>query len=224
MTSLRELDAVVSLRQGALRSIRAGIVTGEIQANEIYSAPAIAARLGVSVTPVREAMLDLVGQGLVEAVRNRGFRIVPISDVDLDEIHELRMLIEVPTCGRVAGRLPKSLARRLARLAADTETAAKRGDLVGFLSADRDFHLGLLELHGNRRLVDFIAQLRDQARLFGLGALVEAGELTVSAAEHRKILEAIERGDAAAAEAAMRKHLRHTRGAWAGMAEEVAGS
>jgi DNA-binding GntR family transcriptional regulator len=222
VTSLRELDAVVSLRQGALRSIRAGIVTGEIRANEIYSAPAIAARLGVSVTPVREAMLDLVGQGLVEAVRNRGFRVVPISDEDLDEIHELRILIEVPTSGKVAGRLPKSVARRLVRLAAETEAAAATGDLVGFLSADRDFHLGLLEVHGNRRLIDFIAQLRDQARLFGLGALVAAGELAVSAAEHRQILETIERGDAKAAEAAMLKHLRHTRGTWAGMAEESA--
>jgi DNA-binding GntR family transcriptional regulator len=217
---LKEIRARVSLRESALRAIRAGIVTGEIRSDEIYSAPALASQLGVSATPVREAMLDLVAQGLVEPVRNRGFRILPMDDADLDEIHELRMLIEVPTSGRLAGKLPKQEIKRLRRLAKESEAAAAAGDLVAFLAADRDFHLGLLEFHGNRRLIDFISQLRDQARLYGLGELVAAGALVASASEHAIILDCIESGDAAAAEAEMVRHLRHTRGAWAGRAED----
>ncbi len=65
-----------NLRGQAVEMLRASIVAGELEPGEIYSAPALAERLGVSATPVREAMLDLAKDGLVEPVRNRGFRIV----------------------------------------------------------------------------------------------------------------------------------------------------
>lgn len=219
MSPLKEIQAHASLREVALRAIRAGIVTGEIHPEEIYSAPTLARQLGVSATPVREAMLDLAAQGLVEPVRNRGFRVLPLMDEDLDEIHELRMLIEVPTIGRLAGMLPKHEVTRLRKLAKDSETAAETGDLVRFLEADRAFHFGLLEHSGNRRLVEFVGQLRAQTRLYGLRELAEAGALVSTAREHRSILDRIESGDASGAEEQMAKHLRHTRGAWAGRAE-----
>ena len=76
-SSLLRLEAS-SLRERAAASIRNGITTGEIRAGELYSVPTLAARLGVSATPVREAMLDLANEGLVEAVRNRGFRVVEL--------------------------------------------------------------------------------------------------------------------------------------------------
>jgi len=73
------LDAAIerpSLRGEAVRRIRAAIIYGEIAPQEIHSAPALAARMGVSVTPVREALLELTSRGMVEQVRNRGFRVV----------------------------------------------------------------------------------------------------------------------------------------------------
>ncbi len=88
----------------AKESIRVRIVTGEFAAGEIYSAPALAAVLGVSATPVREAMLELTADGLVEVVPNRGFRVVEPSQHDLDEIFELRLMLEVPAAERAAER------------------------------------------------------------------------------------------------------------------------
>lgn len=219
MSPLQEIQAHSSLREVAFRAIWAGIVTGEIHAEQIYSAPTLARQLGVSATPVREAMLDLAAQGLVEPVRNRGFRVLPLTDEDLDQIYELRMLIEVPTIGRLAGTLPKREVTRLQKLAKDSEAAAQTSDLVRFLDADRTFHLGLLEHSGNRRLVEFIGQLRAQTRLYGLRELADAGALVSTAREHRLILDRIESGDSAGAEEQMAKHLQHTRGAWAGRAE-----
>lgn len=223
MSPLQEIQAHSSLREVAFRAIWAGIVTGEIHPEQIYSAPTLARQLGVSATPVREAMLDLAAQGLVEPVRNRGFRILPLTDEDLDQIYELRMLIEVPTIGRLAGTLPKREVTRLQKLAKDSEAAAQTGDLVRFLDADRTFHLGLLEHSGNRRLVEFIGQLRAQTRLYGLRELADAGALVSTAREHRLILDRIESGDTAGAEEQMAKHLQHTRGAWAGRAEAADG-
>src|SRR5260221_9167673 len=96
MSSFRQIETV-SLREQALSAIRSGIVLGEIKPGVVYSAPSIAAQLGVSSTPVREAMTELVTEGLATPVRNKGFRIVELTDHDLDEIFQLRVLLEAPT-------------------------------------------------------------------------------------------------------------------------------
>ncbi|MGN6600433.1 MAG: GntR family transcriptional regulator, partial [Actinomycetes bacterium] len=88
-----------SLRERAADALRAALVAGEMRPGVTYSAPSLAAQFGVSATPVREAMLGLAKEGLVEAVRNKGFRVTELSDRDLDEITELRSLVEVPTVG-----------------------------------------------------------------------------------------------------------------------------
>jgi DNA-binding GntR family transcriptional regulator len=207
-----------SLREQAGHAIRAGIVTGELQAGEIYSAASIAERLGVSATPVREAMLDLAGAGLVQAVRNRGFRVVSPGEHDLDEIGELRLLVEVPAVRLVAERASDEGLAALEALLPPMAAAAGRGDMVAYLTGDRDFHLGLLELTGNRRLVRLVGQLRDQTRLIGK-ELADAGRLSVSDREHREILDALRARDADRAEALMRVHVQHTRGIWVGRAE-----
>jgi DNA-binding GntR family transcriptional regulator len=209
-----------TLSSMAKESIRVRIVTGEIAAGEIYSAPALAAVLGVSATPVREAMLELTADGLVEVVPNRGFRVVEPSQHDLDEIFELRLMLEVPAAERAARRgISAADQARLLELAMLIEKRAEEGDTVGFLAADRDFHLGLLGVLGNSRLVEIVSRLRDQARLYGLPMLAQRGELRESAQEHRALLEAICRQDAAAVSAIATHHLEHTRGIWAGIAE-----
>jgi DNA-binding GntR family transcriptional regulator len=208
-----------SLREQAAEAIRTGIVMGEIRAGELYSAPTLAAQLGVSATPVREAMLDLANEGLVEPVRNRGFRVVELNDDDLDEIIDVRIMLEVPGVGRLAGRLAPAELEALRALVAETEARAAASDLQGFLSADRAFHLALLEQVGNRRLVDLVARLRDQTRLYGLPDLLSSGILATAAADHRAILEAVAAGDRSAAETRMRAHLESTtRSVWTGVA------
>jgi DNA-binding GntR family transcriptional regulator len=209
-----------TLASMAKESIRVRIVTGEIAAGEIYSAPALAAVLGVSATPVREALLDLTADGLVEVVPNRGYRVVEPSQHDLDEILELRLMLEVPAAAQAARRgITAHDHDRFLEMAKLIEKRAQEGDTVGFLAADRDFHLGLLATLGNSRLVDIVARLRDQARLYGLPLLAQRGELRESAREHSELLEAICRQDPGAVAAVATHHLEHTRGIWAGIAE-----
>jgi len=98
----------VSLREQALAAIRASIITGAMEAGRVYSVPVLAEQLGVSLTPVREAMLDLVKERLLEPVRNKGFRVPVLSDHDLENIFEIRVLLEAPTAGRIAGLIPQS--------------------------------------------------------------------------------------------------------------------
>jgi DNA-binding GntR family transcriptional regulator len=93
-----------NLREEAVDVLRAAILGGELQPGSIHSAVTLAERLGVSPTPIREAMLELSTLGLVEVLPNRGFRVTVINDRDLDEVCELRMLLEVPALDMVVAR------------------------------------------------------------------------------------------------------------------------
>ncbi|MEV0084503.1 GntR family transcriptional regulator [Saccharopolyspora sp. NPDC050642] len=206
-----------NLRDQALEVIRQALVSGEIRPGDIYSAAALANQLGVSSSPVREAMLTLVNQGLMEPVRNRGYRVVAMSEHDLDEVYEMRLLVEVPGTLRAAENATQEDLSRLAAVAAEIEEAAKEGDIVRFLDADRRFHLDLLALCGNQRLVNTVAALRDQTRLYGLESLADAGRLVDSAGEHRDFLAAIAERDTRRLETIVQRHLRHVRADWAGV-------
>jgi DNA-binding GntR family transcriptional regulator len=212
---VKPLTSTANLRDRSLSVIRQGMVTGEIRPGEIYSAAALAAKLGISNSPVREAMLTLVNQGTMEVVRNRGFRVIELTDKQLDEIYELRLLLEVPAVTSLTEKLDSADEEGLRRLAEAGVAAVKRDDLPGFLQADRVFHLALLRLNGNDELVEIVERLRDRSRLYGLKTLAEAGRLESSADEHLEILDAIFDKDPERVSLVMAKHLHHVRGDWA---------
>jgi DNA-binding GntR family transcriptional regulator len=204
-----------SLREQALAVLREALITGRIADGVVYSSKALAAELGVSNGPIREAMLALVDDGLMEAVPNKGFRPVPLTPADLAEIYEMRLLLEIPAAVRLASAdLPGDRVARLTDLVNTIERTARSGDLAGNLAADRDFHLTLLAAGGNSRLLHAVARLRDQTRLHNLRALNAEGRLVASADEHRPLLAAITRHDKRIAERLMRRHLEHIRQDW----------
>ncbi|MEU2631970.1 GntR family transcriptional regulator [Kitasatospora sp. NPDC007106] len=203
------------LRDQVAHALRAALISGELRPGVVYSAPALAADFGVSATPVREAMLDLAREGLVEAVRNKGFRVTELSERDLDEFTEIRALIEVPTVGRVTRTATRDQLEALRPEAEAIVAAAREHDLIAYLEADRRFHLGLLGLAGNARLVETVGDLRKRSRLYGLTRLDQRGELVSSAEEHLELLDLMIAGDAEAAEECMARHLGHVRSLWA---------
>lgn len=216
LTGLSALGPRESLRGQVVHALRAALITGQMSPGTVYSAPVLAEQFGVSATPVREAMLDLVKEGLVEAVPNRGFRVVELSAADLDQLTEVRALVEVPAIAGLAGRLTPEQATALRGVADEIENAAVAGDLLAYIDADRRFHHGLLSLTGNAHLVRVVMDLRNRARLYGLGKLADSGELPVSAREHGRLLDLLLAGDGAGAEELMRRHLSHVRADWAG--------
>ncbi|MGP3990172.1 GntR family transcriptional regulator [Streptomyces sp. 3N207] len=211
----------LSIRDHVAHALRAALIAGELRPGAVYSAPQLAAQFGVSATPVREAMLDLTREGMVEPVRNKGFRVTELSERDLAEYVAIRELIEVPTVGRVARSGDPARLEELRPVTREIVAAARAGDLIGFLEADRRFHLALLELAGNRRLVEVVGELRGHARLYGLAGLAKSGQLMESAEEHEVLLDLVLARDAEGAERRMRTHLGRLRSQWesAGEAE-----
>lgn len=204
-----------SYRERVADALRAALIAGELRAGEVYSAPTLAVRFGVSATPVREAMLDLAKEGLVDTVPNKGFRVTAVSEKQLDEYKHIRALIEIPTTAELATSADPAALEALRPVAREIVTAAADGDLIAYVEADIRFHLGLLALSGNDHLVEVVGDLRKRSRLYGLQALVDAGRLQASAEEHLELLDALLARDEDAVRAVMTRHLGHVRGMWA---------
>jgi DNA-binding GntR family transcriptional regulator len=208
-----------SLREQVADALRAAVVSGAMKPGRIYSAPTLAAQFGVSATPVREAMLDLTKQGLVEVVPNKGFQVTKVSDAELDQITEIRLWLEPPAAAVAATKAGPHDVAALSALAQTVVDVAAQGDLISYLEADLEFHSRLLALTGNRRLLDIVTTLRSQTRLYGLSSLVERGTLAASAKEHLTMCELLAAGDAAGLQELVHRHIGHVRREWAGALE-----
>jgi DNA-binding GntR family transcriptional regulator len=210
-----------NLREQANRVLRARIIGGELAPGQVYSANALAESLGVSATPVREALLDLAKDHLVIPVPNRGFRVIEPTDDDLEEIFALRLLLEVPPLADVIAVATDAELEALDEHVEACAAAAEAADVADFLIADRSFHLGLTDLAGNRRLTNLVAGLRDQTHLLGIKSLASSGKLGQAAQEHREVVDAVKSRDEELAKTLMARHLGHTRGIWAGRSKRV---
>lgn len=218
---LGEIQQYKSLRSSVTDALRTAIIIGDLEEGELYSAPALATPLGVSATPVREAMMDLAHEGLVTTVKNKGFRITVMTGADLEEQTQVRQLLEGPAMRALAGRLPTEDLTELRELAERVAAGARDGDLNAYLQGDREFHAHLLEYTGNRRLVELTTRLRGQTRLKALRKLANSGRLVDSAQEHHQLLDLLAAGDGAGAFDLINLHIGHAARLWSTGDEET---
>ncbi|MFF7066945.1 GntR family transcriptional regulator [Streptomyces pseudovenezuelae] len=182
-----------SVRGQILDALRTALLAGELRPGEVYSAPALGERFGVSATPVREAMQQLALEGAVEVVPNRGFRVVERGARELAELAEVRALIEVPVVLRLARSVPVDRWAELRPMAEATVRAASSGCRATYAKADRAFHRAVLLLSGNEQLVQISEDLhrRSQWPLVGGSATRGRADLIADAAEHTTLLDAL---------------------------------
>ncbi|HET8601754.1 MAG TPA: GntR family transcriptional regulator [Segeticoccus sp.] len=198
------------LREQAQAIIREAIVSGEIGPESIYSATALAKQLGISVSPVREAMMALVNEGVLEPVRNRGFRLVPRTEEELDELADIRRLLEVPAIIRLAAVDVADLRAPAEAEMAEARRAAEDGRIRDFLIHERRVHELFLIRGGGERLAKLALGLRDQERL-GAVAELPPEALVGMVDELERVLAAAEAGDTDLVRAEISSHLDHVR-------------
>ena len=208
-----------SLREQVERMIAARIVSGETPPGEVLTVPTLAGDFGVSATPVREAMLNLARRGFLRPIRNRGFQVTEVSADELHQLTDVRLLLEAPPMRRVAGAIDEVLEKELRELADRIVAAGRDRRFEEYLEADTAFHLRVLAVTGNQKLVDTVRELRQQTRLVGLVRLADADALVPTALEHAELVDLLVAGDGEGAEALMRRHLGHVGGVWSGREE-----
>jgi len=196
-----------NLREQVLRQVRSQIVSGQSGPGTMYSVPSLAAALGVSTTPVREALLELARNGLIEPLRNRGFKVVAPTLAQLRNLFDLRELLEIHAAETVALRRRKDLSG-LKQLADEIARSVDSGDVQAYLDADRNFHQAFTEQAENELLTELVMSLRDKMRLYGIDSERGRQRQRDSVDEHYRIIELAEIGDADGLRRLLSDHIR----------------
>jgi DNA-binding GntR family transcriptional regulator len=201
------LDRPQTLKDQACRRIRDLLSRGEFRPETVYSANQLAGTLGVSRTPVREALLELAAEGFLAFVEGRGFRIRAYSKKETEDFFEARRLIESYVAERLASKLGPGDLEDLERNLKLMKGLAARREAVPFLEADREFHMTLVRRYSNSFLESVMEKIRNHIPIFGLRAVARAGRFEEVVREHDGIVQALRRGDPRKAARAMLDHL-----------------
>jgi DNA-binding GntR family transcriptional regulator len=207
ITSSRE-----SLASQVYRALLEAIAGGELTPGSLHSVGRLAQTLGVSRSPVREALITLADQGMVVFERNRGVRIQQTTAHDLEEVFSLRLLLEVPAAYRAALRMRPADVEQLADALGTVDAFVAAPTVRAHQEMDYGFHRAILEAAGNRRLVAVVDNLWTHQRLRGVSTAGRSRDLGDIHRDHESIYKCIAAGDAHGAALAMREHLLTTGG------------
>lgn len=193
------------------REVKERILSADLPGGELISEGEIAAAMGTSRTPVREAFLRLEVEGWMRLYPKRGALVVPVADGEAEHVIAARRLVEADAARAVVA----SLATRTGLLAAlrsnlrEQRVAAAAGDVAAFSGLDADFHGLIVHAGGNPLLVDFYTGLRErQRRMTARSLALDPRQLAVVIGDHDRLADLIEAGDAAGYDAAVAVHMR----------------
>lgn len=196
-----------NLRERVVRWLRAEIISGQMPAKSMISVPGLATSLNISTTPVREALLELSRAGLLRPHRNRGFEVLEPSPDEISQIFEMRVLLEVESAGLAMDRGPIDTVK-LRELAGMIEVSAKSNDYRTYIEADREFHRQIAVGSNNFMLLNYITDLKDRMRLYGLTSPEGQRQQILSISEHYEIVDLIESGRPEELKELLARHIK----------------
>ncbi len=194
----------------AIAAVRAAIDDGRMKPGVKYSVYQLAEGLGISRTPVRDALLRLEEVGLIKFEARQGFRILLPQPKEIAEIFAVRLALELPAVRKAATASDPALSDALLRQQRLMRDAAAVGDEHQFAHHDLGLHDMILDAADNSRARAIVKTLRETTRLLGANTADKTRTLTDIDDEHTPVIDAIIAGDSDEAEAAMRRHLENT--------------
>ncbi len=200
-----------SIAENAYQRLRLAIVECRLAPEQRLTEAAIAEQLQVGKTPAREALRRLVTEGLALVTPRHGYTVAPITLRDVQELFELRLLVEPAAAALAAGNRSSVSRARLKTLSRVGYRAHERDSVRKFVRANTDFHAQIAHLSGNRRFVQLVSQLlAESERLINFGVLLHPqSERTVD--EHERLVQVLASGDPGSARRIMEEHVRTTR-------------
>ncbi|OEJ35765.1 GntR family transcriptional regulator [Streptomyces subrutilus] len=189
------------------RHVKQGVLDRRYEGGTLLTEGEVAEAVGVSRTPVREALLRLETEGLIRLYPKKGALVLPVSAQEIADVVETRLLVEEFTVRR-AVPAPAALLERLEELLRAQQRHADSGDLAAFAAEDRCFHAEIVRHAGNQILSRLYDQLRDRQLRMGVAVMdAHPDRVAQNLAEHREVLAALRAGDADRAAACVRAHL-----------------
>ncbi|MBP8599100.1 MAG: GntR family transcriptional regulator [Selenomonas sp.] len=205
-----KLDSYQPLREVVCESLREAIRRGILKPGERIMEIQLAEELGVSRTPVREAIRKLELEGYVVMMPRRGTYVANMSIRDINEIFEIRTALESLSNGLAAEHITDEELEHLQRLLVIIGGYIKEGNMEKIVETDIEFHDLMYHAARNQRLVGIISNLRDQLTRFRTLSMSHPGRLEATLEEHKAIVEAIANGDRRSASKAAERHMENS--------------
>ena len=196
-----------SLEASVYEAVREGIISGDLRPGDPLVEAQLSADLGISKTPVREALIRLARDGLVVQELHRRSRVATPTVEDVRQACEVRRWVEGEIAAQAARDAPPELIEQLEASIRDSERSLRRRDTRRWAEAVESFTDTLVAYSGNRYAADLLERMRNILSLIANVSQVAPGRRARSIEEHRAILEAIRRGDPVGADDATREHL-----------------
>ncbi|WP_165367809.1 GntR family transcriptional regulator [Phytoactinopolyspora endophytica] len=200
------LDRGVRVGERVYRTLRYRIVTGELEPEARLSVPAIARELGVSRSPVRDAVLQLVREGLAKETLNRGAIVSSISRTELVSLYEAREALEGMAARLATPNFTHDMRRRLLANLAEHDEAVARGDFDRHIDVDAAFHREIRMAAKSPVIARMLDEIQGQI-MIAMRSTSISGGMDRALHDHRQIFEAVAAGDPDASEAAARQHI-----------------
>jgi DNA-binding GntR family transcriptional regulator len=214
---------ISNLRLRAYAHLQRKLINGELRSGSVVSEQSLATEIGISRTPVREAIRTLEQEGILEQVPRYGTVVRKLERRDLIELFELREAVEPFAVHQAAlrataedVRMLRDLGLQLNALLLELQTADSQAlndeQMRRLLRADLGFHLTLLRMSGNGRMVKIVSDSRLLTGIFNSPRHTHtASVLATTLSQHESILDAVERGDSSLASTLMLEHIRHSK-------------
>ena len=202
-----KVDELIPLRDVVFKKLRRAILLEELKAGERLTEIRLADRLGVSRTPIREAMRKLELEGLVGMVPRRGAVVAKISEKNLRDVLEIRRVLDM-LCARLAcERMSEEAKEKLNTACQDFEEAVKSGDLRDVAQKDVALHNIIIEATGNLTLQQMLDNLAEQMYRYRVKYLKDDSQYQTLSREHRAICKSIMSGDQETAVRLAKEHI-----------------
>lgn len=204
------LDSYKPLREVVAETLREAIVNGTLNPGERLMEIQLAEELGVSRTPVREAIRKLELEGFVIMIPRRGTYVADLSIKDINEVFEIRTALDVLAAGLAVERITEDELEQLERLLVEIGKLIEGDDIDKIVEVDSQFHDVLYKASRNDRLVGIINNLREQITRFRSISIQYPGRMKVSIEEHRQLVEAIADRNTELAQQIAREHMENS--------------
>lgn len=219
---MKQIKRPKSLTEMTTESLRESIITGQFKLGEPLSENQLAASMGISKTPVREALAKLRIEGLVTIIPQKGTFVFTLSSKEVSEMSELRLTLEIAAMKFAFQRNKEKLLAAIKNIVTKMAEAQKRGDILGYLRLDTHFHEQFFLYCNNKYLADAYSLISAKIAAFRthLSSLPEHTKLSFD--EHRNILEALEQEELDEACIILGKHIGRGQDTYAENIDDIA--
>lgn len=205
---MAEKRTISTIREQVYYILRDEICRGVYPAGTRLQEADLTKRLEVSRSPVREALRKLASEGLLSEIPNKGVYVKEFSTKDIEEIFELRVLLESYGIYHSEGHITPERREKLLGILAELETSFRRGDLESYTAADEDLHNQIVHLADNSLVNDTYERVRSMNQQFRVLSLMSSRRFMESLEEHRSIIQNIIEGNLQEADEINRHHLQ----------------